>query len=137
MKEDNCARVDKLTTYVVAAAKLVAPRLQPGNANAGFQWCLDELTKAKLPRIVRDVMMAKATYFLTSGAIDQAVSVLKQFERYGGDMRVKAATNLSFLYLLEGNLDEAERYAHLAISHDEYHVQVRSPCQNLYIRRHV
>jgi intraflagellar transport protein 88 len=109
---------------VVTAAKLISPYLQPGGASAGFQWCQDELFKAKLAGLAHDVMMAKATYFLTSADVDGAASVLKQFERHGGAMRIKAATNLSFLYSLEGNTADAARYSELVMSHDEFHVQV-------------
>ena len=125
----NILQVDYQSTahsnLVLTAAKLIAPRLEPGDVEAGFQWCLDELFKAKLDRLAHDVMMAKATYFLTTAEVDKAAQVLKQFEKHGGSMRFKAATNLSFLYLLEGNITEAQRYAHLALSHDEFHVQVR------------
>lgn len=87
--------------------------------------------KVELVRLTHDVMMAKASYFLHAAEIEQAAQVLKQFEKHGGSMRVKAATNLSFLYLLEGNVPDAERYANLALSHDEFHVQVCVVCTNL------
>ena len=121
---------NKNSHLVLTAAKLIAPRLEPGDAEAGFQWCLDELFKAKLVQLGHDVMMAKATYFLTTAEIDKAARVLKQFEKHGGSMRVKAATNLSFLYLVEGDVMEAQRYANLALSHDESHVQPdpNAPC---------
>lgn len=118
------ARTNRNSQLVLIAAKLIAPRLKPGDPEVGFQWCLDELIKVKLVRLTHDVMMAKASYFLHAAEIEQAAQVLKQFEKHDGSMRVKAATNLSFLYLLEGNVPEAERYANLALSHDEFHVQV-------------
>lgn len=132
---------------VVTAAKLIAPHLQPHDPSAGFQWCLDELFKAKLVGLAHDVMMAKATYFLTSADMGEAASVLKQFERHGGAMRTKAATNLSFLYSLEGNTADAARYSDLVMSHDEFHVQVQtrfrlhaalrlSPCELPQSRAH-
>lgn len=117
-------RTSRNSQLVLIAAKLIAPRLKPGDPEGGFQWCLDELMKVKLVRLTHDVMMAKASYFLHAAEIEQAAQVLKQFEKHDGSMRVKAATNLSFLYLLEGNVPEAERYANLALSHDEFHVQV-------------
>ena len=115
----------ELARYIVTAAKLVAPRIFPGDSDAGFQWCIDELTRAKRPQLVDSVLMAKAAHALPDD-VDKAVAVFKQFERASGASRTKAASNLSFLYLLEGKLDEAERYACMAKEHDEYHVQVRS-----------
>jgi intraflagellar transport protein 88 len=116
-----------LARYVVTAAKLVAPRICPGDAAAasGFQWCMDELSRAQLHHLVDDVLMAKAAHSLP-GDVDAAVDVFKQFERHSGATRAKAASNLSFLYLLEGNVAEAERYATMAKDRDEYHVQART-----------
>jgi intraflagellar transport protein 88 len=114
----------QMVQSVVIAAKLIAPRLHPNDVSAGFEWCLEELFKAKLFGIAHDVMMAKAHYFLRSADMDEAASVLKQFERHGGSVRIKAATNLSFLYSLEGNPADAVRYSDLVMKHDEYHVQV-------------
>lgn len=114
----------KMVQSVVAAAKLIAPRLHPTDPGSGFEWCQEELFKAKLVGIAHDVMMAKAHYFLRSADMDEAASVLKQFERQGGSVRIKAATNLSFLYSLEGNSTDASRYSDLVMAHDEYHVQV-------------
>lgn len=118
------SRTHRNSQLVLTAAKLIAPRLQPGDPDSGFQWCLDELKTFKLVCLTHDVMMAKASYFLHIAEMEQAAQILKQFEKHGGSMRVKAATNLSFLYLLEGNVPEARRYANLALSHDEFHVQV-------------
>ena len=117
----------QMAQAVVTAAKLIAPHLHPTDPSAGFEWCLEELLKAKLAEIAHDVMMAKAHYFLRSADMDEAASVLKQFERHGGSVRIKAATNLSFLHSLEGNSSDATRYSDLVMSHDEYHVQVMHP----------
>ena len=121
-----------LARRVVAAAKLVAPRVFPADAAAGWQWCMDEVVRAKLPQLADDVLMAKAASCLP-GNVDEAVTVFKQFERHRGSTRTKAASNLSFLYLLEGNVGEAERYAELAKEHDEHHVQVRRSAPHLTV----
>ena len=110
--------------FVVAAAKLAAPRIHPESADAGFLWCIEELKRAKLASLVDAVLMAQAAHCLP-GDVDKAVAIFKQFERSSGASRTKAASNLSFLYLLEGKLEEAERYAAMAKEHDEFHVQVR------------
>jgi hypothetical protein len=115
-----------MSKYIVMAAKIVAPRINPSSTEAGFQWCMDEVMRAKLPEFAHGVLMAKAAHFLAAGEMDKAVTVLKQFEKHSGAARTRAATNLSFIYLLEGNIDEAERYANMAKQNDEYHTQVSS-----------
>jgi hypothetical protein len=115
-----------MSKYIVMAAKIVAPRINPSSTEAGFQWCMDEVMRAKLPQFAHGVLMAKAAHFLAAGEMDKAVTVLKQCEKHSGAARTRAATNLSFIYLLEGNVDEAERYGNMAKQNDEYHTQVTS-----------
>jgi hypothetical protein len=111
---------------LITAAELIAPCLDPFDADKGFQWCMDELNRAQMSHIARDLMMTKAAHFLSKGHTDCAIEVFKQCEKHSGAARLNAATNLSFLYLLEGKVDEAERYSQMAREQDAYHAQVRN-----------
>ena len=53
----------------------------------------------------------------------QAIDVLKSFERMDQALKAKAATNLSFLYFLEGDIRSADKYADLAYEHDRYNAR--------------
>lgn len=53
----------------------------------------------------------------------QAIDVLKSFERMDQALKAKAATNLSFLYFLEGDIGQADKYANLAVRHDRYNAK--------------
>jgi hypothetical protein len=110
---------------LVTAAELIAPCLDPSDADKGFQWCMDDLNRANMPSVARDLMMAKAAYFLSKGLTDKAIDVFKQCEKHSGAARLNAATNLSFMYLLEGKASESLRYAQMAREQDGYHAQVR------------
>jgi intraflagellar transport protein 88 len=112
-----------MTSFIVTAAKLIAPHLTPGDTDAGYQWCVDQLVKAGLAKLSSEVLMAKATHFMATGSIVRAVEVLKEFEKQNGFTRAKAATNLSFLYLLEGCTADADAYADLARQADDYNVR--------------
>lgn len=50
----------------------------------------------------------------------QAIETLKSFENKDTRAACTAATNLSFLYFLEGDLAQADRYADLALAADRY-----------------
>lgn len=52
-----------------------------------------------------------------------AVEVLKSFEKKDTALKAKAATNLSFLYFLEGDVAQADKYANLAVRHDRYNAK--------------
>jgi len=49
--------------------------------------------------------------------------VLQEFERKEHKLKARAATNLAFLYSLEGDSTSAERYADLAVTTDKYSAQ--------------
>ena len=50
-------------------------------------------------------------------------NVLQEFERKEHKLKARAATNLAFLYSLEGDSTSAERYADLAVTTDKYSAQ--------------
>lgn len=49
--------------------------------------------------------------------------VFQEFEKKEHKLKARAATNLAFLYSLEGNSSSAEHYADLAMSTDKYSAQ--------------
>ena len=53
----------------------------------------------------------------------EAIEVLRAFEKKDQAFKAKAATNLSFLYFLEGDIAQADKYANLAVRHDRYNAK--------------
>jgi hypothetical protein len=53
--------------------------------------------------------------FMKKRRFDDAIEVLKGFERKDLQMRAMAATNLAFIYFLEGDYSLAEKQADIAI----------------------
>tara|TARA_B110000305_G_scaffold205436_1_gene235629 strand:+ start:43 stop:222 length:180 start_codon:yes stop_codon:yes gene_type:complete len=49
--------------------------------------------------------------------------VLKSFEKKDQNMKAMAATNLSFIYFLEGDLESANQYADLAVRNSRYNAK--------------
>lgn len=67
------------------------------------------------------VLLAKASRHLAAKEVDAAAAVYKGFERRGArGLPAAAATNLSFLYLLEGDLTAAAQYTDLALKADRW-----------------
>lgn len=54
---------------------------------------------------------------------DQAIVLLKEFENKEKDLKARAATNLSFLYFLEGDISNAEKHAEVAVKTNRYNAQ--------------
>jgi intraflagellar transport protein 88 len=72
-----------------------------------------------------ELEIAKGITFLKRRSIREAIDVFKGFEKHDVASGVldQAATNLSFLYFLEGDMKSSERYAELAVRTDRYNAK--------------
>ncbi|XP_040004866.1 intraflagellar transport protein 88 homolog isoform X2 [Xiphias gladius] len=105
--------------YIMTAAKLIAPSIETSFA-AGFDWCVDMVKSSQYVELANDLEINKAITYLRQKDFNQAVETLKTFEKKDSRVKSAAATNLSFLYFLEKDYDQADRYADLAMNADRY-----------------
>lgn len=122
LREELKERQKKATRYITMAAKLIAPTLDPKDWSSGFDWVIETL-KHDHELIAGEIKISKALTFLRKKQFDKAIDVLKSFERMDQMLKAKAATNLSFLYFLEGDVGQADKYANLAVRHDRYNAK--------------
>jgi intraflagellar transport protein 88 len=54
---------------------------------------------------------------------DKAIEVFKSFEKKDRIMMARASTNISFLYFIEKDWKNAEKYADVAIKNDRYNAK--------------
>lgn len=54
--------------------------------------------------------ICKGVAFLKQQQFERAIEVLRNIERKGTELHEQAANNLSFLYFLEGDLNNAKKY---------------------------
>ncbi|KAM3607785.1 uncharacterized protein V6R79_013939 [Siganus canaliculatus] len=105
--------------FIMTAAKLIAPAIETSFAS-GFDWCVDMVKSSQYVELANDLEINKAITYLRQKDFNQAVETLKTFEKKDSRVKSAAATNLSFLYLLEKDYDQADRYADLAMNADRY-----------------
>ena len=117
------AKQNKVHRQVMTAARLIAPVIDRANPAAGFSWVAEQLRKVDMIKESNEVELAQAAFFLSQKQFTQAVEVLKEFEKKEKDVKARAATNLSFLHYLEGDMDNAEKYAELAVATDRYNAR--------------
>jgi hypothetical protein len=96
--------------YILTAARLIAPLLQPGSWSAGFDWCRERLNAASYGTLASEVQLARANEHLARKEYAAAVALLKKFGRSDSRQRAAAAVNLSTLSLLEGQMEAAAGY---------------------------
>ncbi|KAI8815627.1 uncharacterized protein EV422DRAFT_548801 [Fimicolochytrium jonesii] len=116
---------------IVLAAKLVAPSIEADFA-AGYDWIVETVKLSPNAAIASDIEIAKAIQYLKAKDFGKAVDTLKAFEKTDQKMLGTAATNLSFLYFLDGDYKQAERYSDLAIGNDRYNAKAQTNRGNCY-----
>ncbi|XP_047670836.1 intraflagellar transport protein 88 homolog isoform X4 [Tachysurus fulvidraco] len=104
---------------IMTSAKLIAPAIESTFA-AGFDWCVDMVKGSQYVELANDLEINKAITYLRQRNFNQAVDTLKAFEKKDSRVKSAAATNLSFLYFLEKDFEQADRYAELAMNADRY-----------------
>nr|XP_046219475.1 intraflagellar transport protein 88 homolog isoform X8 [Oncorhynchus gorbuscha] len=118
MERERKALAEK---FIMTSAKLIAPAIEVTFA-AGFDWCVDMVKSSQYVELANDLEINKAITYLRQRDFNQleAVETLKTFEKKDSRVKSAAATNLSFLYFLEKDYDQADRYADLAMTADRY-----------------
>lgn len=122
LREDIKRRQREAARFIVNAANLIAPTIDKSPVS-GFDWIIESLNHHGFPRIGSELEIAKASYYLKRKEFDQAITVLKKFERKEPSLMACAATNLSFLYFLEAEHQNAEKYADIAVKADRYNAR--------------
>ncbi|KAI1899745.1 hypothetical protein AGOR_G00064920 [Albula goreensis] len=132
MEREKKAMAEK---FIMTAAKLIAPVIETSFA-AGFDWCVEMVKTSQYVELANDLEINKAITYLRQRDFNQAVETLKMFEKKDSRVKSAAATNLSFLYFLEKDFDQADRYADLAMVADRYNPAALTNKGNTVFVRH-
>ncbi|KAJ3053393.1 Intraflagellar transport protein 88, partial [Rhizophlyctis rosea] len=116
---------------IILAAKLVAPNIDDAFAN-GYDWIIDTIKASPHAGIANELEIAKAIQFLKTKDFQKAVDTLKTFEKKDQSMVGTAATNLSFMYFLDGDYKQAEKYCDIAIASDRYNAKAQTNKGNCF-----
>nr|CAB3255439.1 intraflagellar transport protein 88 homolog [Phallusia mammillata] len=104
---------------ILTAAKVIAPAIK-STFSEGFDWCVEQVKSSSYHDLANDLEIHKALLYLKERDFSQAVSILKTFEKKDTQVKSQAATNLSFIYFLQGNFENARRYADAAVKADRF-----------------
>ncbi|KAI4470504.1 intraflagellar transport protein 88 [Holotrichia oblita] len=103
---------------ILVAAKLIAPLIE-STFSAGYDWCVDVIKNSEYARLAGDLEINKAVVYLKQGQLNEAIDTLKVLDRETS-IATSAATNLSFIYYLQGDYDNAEKYGEIVKHSDGY-----------------
>ncbi|XP_015111353.1 intraflagellar transport protein 88 homolog [Diachasma alloeum] len=104
---------------ILTAAKLIAPVIED-TLTAGFAWCVDTMKSSAYSSLAADLEINKAMVFLYNREIGLAIDTLKMFENRDSKANNSASTMLSFINFLQGDYEQAEKYAEAARKVDSY-----------------
>ncbi|XP_070160360.1 intraflagellar transport protein 88 homolog [Polyergus mexicanus] len=124
IKNDNLSKLEKemkleAEKSILCAAKLIAPVIED-TLTAGFAWCVDAIKSSAYGVLAADLEINKAMVFLHNRETQLAIDTLKMFENRDTKANSAAATMLSFIYYLQGDYDQAEKYGEAARNADAY-----------------
>ncbi|XP_072754911.1 intraflagellar transport protein 88 homolog isoform X2 [Anoplolepis gracilipes] len=124
IKSDNLSNLEKemkleAEKSILCAAKLIAPVIED-TLTAGFAWCVDAIKSSAYSVLAADLEINKAMVFLLNRETQLAIDTLKMFENRDTKANSAAATMLSFIYYLQGDYDQAEKYGEAARNADAY-----------------
>lgn len=145
LHEELAERQRVALTYVLTAAKLIAPvpglgkgssasaragasSLDPSSSDSldawvcGYDWCISQL-RVDYPSLASEMEISRALTHMKKGNYKIAMDELKEFEKKDVKLKARAAVNLSFLYLLEGDISQAAKNASLAVQTDRYNAR--------------
>lgn len=122
--------------YITDAAKLIAGIIEEDDIIQGYQWIIDSLQQQQnFPEVESEIDICKALAFMKKKQIDNAIETLKSFEKKDKMLMAKAASNISFLYFLESDFKNSEKYAEVAIDYDRYNAKALVNRGNCYFMR--
>ena len=108
--------------YIVDAAKLIAPVIED-DIIEGYDWLISVVQDSQYNSAQSEVEISRALTFLRKNSIEKAIEALKAFEKKDKAVMAKAASNISYLYFLEGDYENAEKYAEIAVRHDRFNAK--------------
>ncbi|CAG9465875.1 unnamed protein product [Pedinophyceae sp. YPF-701] len=125
LREELRRRKAETSRVIVKAARMVAPAVSASRQGAGegYDWVVQQLSNAGLADLAGEVELCKAAALLSERRFQDAVDVLKSFERKETDQRARAASSLSSINFLEGKMRDATTHAELAVKSDKFNAQ--------------
>jgi intraflagellar transport protein 88 len=113
-------RAEYSNECLLTASRLIAPVVDEAEDwVAGYKWVMEQLRpdfEVVSSKLEIDLAMA----YMKKRKFEEAIEVLKGFEKKEASLKAMAGTNLSFIYFLEGDYQLAEKNADWAIRSDRY-----------------
>eukprot|EP00761_Pharyngomonas_kirbyi_P013291 gb/GECH01013318.1/.p1 GENE.gb/GECH01013318.1/~~gb/GECH01013318.1/.p1 ORF type:complete len:738 (+),score=195.78 gb/GECH01013318.1/:1-2214(+) len=126
LKKEQREKRERTNEIILKAGRLISGIIEK-DWESGFDYVIDQLKyyEVKYPNVQlsSEMEMTKALNYLKNKQFDKAIKALTSFEKKDPNYKAKIATNISYLYILQGKLDKCEKYASLAVESDNYNAR--------------
>jgi intraflagellar transport protein 88 len=124
LREEMQKRLETHHERLLTSARLTAPLVEEDDEKwiEGYRWVMDQL-RQDYESVASKLEIDVAMTYMKKRQFDEALEVLKSFERKDQALRAIAASNLSFIYFLEGEYEQAEKEADVAMRSDRYNAK--------------
>lgn len=112
----------ELFKYITDASKLIAPVIE-ADWVSGYDWVCEAIRASEYSLLESEIEIHRSMQFLKERDLQSAIEVFKSFEKKDKHLMARAATNISFLYFIEKDYKNAEKYADIAIKNDRYNAK--------------
>ena len=124
IRSDSLAKIERELTLennwcILMSSKLIAPVIM-NTFTSGYEWTVDTIRSAGLTDLANELEIDKAVKHLKKREFKNAIATLKSFEKKDSKSATTASTNLAFMYLLQNDLEAAQKYANEAIQCNRY-----------------
>jgi intraflagellar transport protein 88 len=128
--DENKQNIDPLREYMIMKKKentniivnvaLVMTHYLDKDPVKAFDYIIEVIKKNGVKDILNEIEMAKAMHFLKKRDVEKTIQILKSFENKNKKLISRVSNNISFLYFVEGDAANAEKYANLALDNERY-----------------
>jgi intraflagellar transport protein 88 len=128
--EENKQSIDPLKEYLIVKRKdnsniivniaLVMTHYLDKDPLVAFDYIIDAIKKNGVKDILNEIEMAKAMHFLKKRDVEKTIAIMKSFENKNKKLISRVSNNISFLYFVEGDITNADKYANVAIENERY-----------------
>jgi intraflagellar transport protein 88 len=129
-KDEGNKNIDPLTEYQVMKKKentniivniaLVMTHYLDKDPLVAFDYIIESIKRNGVKDILNEIEMAKAMHFLKKRDVEKTITIMKSFENKNKKLISRVANNISFLYFVENDVNNAEKYANLALENERY-----------------
>lgn len=123
LKQELIHKLENFNDCVLNSARLIASMIDEKNDwENGYKWLIEQL-RTDYDQVLSKFEIDLSMMYMKKRRYEDAISLLKSFERKDLSLRAIAGTNLSFIYFLEGDYIQAEKHADAAIRSDRYNAK--------------